>query len=687
MRERYHVISEINQGGVGVVLKAWDTRLNRNVAIKRFLSREHRLSLGGVDEDLLREASTLSSIHHPNIVSVYDVDMEAPNGPEVIMEYLNGQDLEQAVAHAALTLDDFYQIAQQTLDALSNAHGMSLLHRDIKPSNIQVTWMANGKFVSKFVDFGLAKFFEKPLKQTVRHDGTVMGSVYYMAPEQLERQPLDHRSDIYSLGCVFYFALTMHRPHEGETVMDVINARLYGKVTRIRDYRPNVPRNLEKWVEWLMQRNPDRRPDSADVALAALRQIMAGQFPEIVPGIRQPSQPVNVTPSALEPAPATQDTPPSAGPQSPASPHTGTSPAGQPVAPPAGGSGRSRKSLLIGGMVATVALAAGISLYLARRDSGDPSPPPGGPQDSPGLKPETVGNSPPPPAPGNDAARLATVSRPPKPGLLLWFEVSTDNTFADASRTPSLLDGRVGQWQDNAPAGGFAVFQYTASVNPQRADLYPFLRMSAPETGLKRTRRVLAFDGEGDTLCIRDQDKTGDKIGASLDSGNVSVLMVFRSTCRNAPEGLLLARDHQRNVMWSLGIKDGGLIGTAIKSPPLRLPDTENQFHIASLTLDATTGTSYLALISSDGRRVPAQGTFPAAVPGSNATGTPRLEVLRMGTPDGYSNRPETAFKGEIAELLVYNEALTVEARQLAEDYLREKFFGSRAPTISISAN
>ena len=296
MKSRYQIIGEINQGGVGVVLKAWDTKLQRHVAIKRFLSREQREALGNVDGDLLQEASTLSSMHHPNIVSVYDVDMEAEGGPEVIMEYLNGQDLEQAVGQAALTLEDFYQVAQQTLDALSNAHRMNLLHRDIKPSNIQVTWLANGKFVSKFVDFGLAKFFEKPSKQTVRQDGTVLGSIYYMAPEQFERQPLDNRSDIYSLGCVFYFALTMHRPHEGETVTDVINGHLQGRAPRMRDYRPNVPRDLEKWVEWLMARTPDARPADAELALTTLRQIIAGQTPDAVRGVRATSQPVTAAP-------------------------------------------------------------------------------------------------------------------------------------------------------------------------------------------------------------------------------------------------------------------------------------------------------------------------------------------------------------------------------------------------------
>src|SRR5436190_10830137 len=296
MSARYQVIGEINQGGVGVVLKAWDTKLSRHVAIKRFLSAEQRAAMGNVEGDLIKEASTLSAMQHPNIVSVYDVDTDAEAGPEVIMEYLNGQDLEHAVAQAALTLEDFYQVAQQTLDALSNAHRMNLLHRDIKPANIQVTWLANGKFVSKFVDFGLAKFFEAPSKQTVRSDGTVMGSIYYMAPEQLERQPLDNRSDLYSLGCVFYYALTMHRPFEGATVMEVINAHLHSRPVRVRDYRPNVPRDLELWVEWMTNRRPENRPSDADLVLTALRQIISGQIPDAVPGVRNASTPVLESP-------------------------------------------------------------------------------------------------------------------------------------------------------------------------------------------------------------------------------------------------------------------------------------------------------------------------------------------------------------------------------------------------------
>ena len=279
MDSRYQIQEQVKQGGVGAVFRAWDTRLQRTVALKRFLAPELRSDKGAVDPDLMREATMLSAMQHPNIVSIYDVLPDEPEGPCVIMEYLNGKDLEHAVAEAALTVDDFYQVARQTLDALSNAHRLNLLHRDIKPANIQVNWMPDGRFICKFVDFGLARFFEKPSKQTVRPDGTVMGSVYYMAPEQLERHALDGRADLYSLGCVFYFILSMQRPFEGKNIQGIITAHLTGFTRPLQSIRPQLPAELCEWVHWLMARRIEDRPSNASEALEGLQRICPGQDP------------------------------------------------------------------------------------------------------------------------------------------------------------------------------------------------------------------------------------------------------------------------------------------------------------------------------------------------------------------------------------------------------------------------
>lgn len=700
MNSRYQIIGEINQGGVGVVLKAWDTKLQRNVAIKRFLSREQREALGNVDGDLLKEASTLSAMHHPNIVSVYDVNMEAESGPEVIMEYLNGQDLEQAVSQAALTLDDFYQVAQQTLDALSNAHRMNLLHRDIKPSNIQVTWLANGKFVSKFVDFGLAKFFEKPSKQTVRQDGTVLGSIYYMAPEQFERQPLDNRSDIYSLGCVFYFALTMHRPFEGATVTDVINGHLYGRAPRMRDYRPNVPRDLEKWVEWLMSRSPDARPADAELALTTLRQIMSGQTPEGVPGVQSISQPVSAAPMRTGQVNV---------PQKPAFTATGKSAAA--AASPAGARPKSGavkkaapkkksspvKPLLISGVAAAVAVGAYIAvsgggkqetakeetkpgsavdilnaakreeaLHKAKAELADLQARQAIAQTAPEKTAMTT---------TTPAAATTDLSRPPENGLVMWFDAGK-GTRVDDKGTAALSGGPAGQWMDNAAAGGTAVFQYTGSGTPNKEQNYPTLITSPAGRGLRGARPVLSFDGTGDTLCVRDKDKIGDPMGRTFEGGRTSVLMVFRAAGPDAEGALIQARcDKPRNVLWALGVKNKGLIAQPAHKEPLQLPGSENEFRIASFVADRVDGKFYLGLINSDGQKTSRDEALRVDAKLST-------DMLRMGTADN-GGTERIAFAGDVAEVLIYDRALDREERHHAENYLRLKHFGSSGPTVT----
>ena len=692
MNSRYQIVGEINQGGVGVVLKAWDTKLSRHVAIKRFLSMEQRAALGNVDGDLLKEASTLSSLQHPNIVSVYDVDMDAAEGPEVIMEYLNGQDLEQAVGQAALTLEDFYQVAQQTLDALGNAHRMNLLHRDIKPGNIQVTWLANGKFVSKFVDFGLAKFFEKPSKQTVRQDGTVLGSIYFMAPEQFERQPLDNRSDIYSLGCVFYYTLTMHRPYEGDTVTDVINGHLHGRAPRLRDYRPSLPRDLEKWVEWLMHRHPDARPADAETALTALRQIIAGEHPLAVPGVREVSAAVTAAPMRtgnvpVPPSPAFISTAPRARTQRPAA-------AKGKVSAKKKSGGGAMKPWILGGVAAAVALGSSMIFSGGRKNdlAGKPARPATAGDILDAAKREeelyktkaelaatqarlAVNQASPASTALPSSSAAPDLTQPPASGLVLWFDAAK-GTRADNNGTAAVVNGPAGQWLDCSAYGGSAVFQYTASTTKDKENNYPTLVTSGSATGLKSRRPVLSFDGQGDTLCLRDRDKTGDPLVASLDGGNVSVLVVFVCTGGDAEEGLLMARGDNRQTMWSLGVKDGGLVAGPVAAAPLKIPGTETGFRIASYVLDAAAGNIHLGLISSDGQK--ASGDTKLKVDTAA-----HLEMLRMGTSDGTNEKGRSLFAGEVAEILIYNRALDRETRRHAESFLRLKHFGSTGPTVT----
>lgn len=267
--ERYEIRGKIGQGGVGAVYRAFDRNLNREVAIKRVLSDggfDPQDKEDGATRALLQEATALCSVQHPHIVTVYDAGVD-DDGPYVVMELLAGHTLDEMIDRGTMTWGDFRETAVQSLEALIAAQELDLVHRDIKPSNVMVTWLPSGRFQIKLVDFGLAKFSAAPSLQTIDHGDAVFGSIHFMAPEQFERVPLDKRTDMYSLGCVFFFCLTGKYPFDGETAPLVMAAHLQNTFTPLQDYRPDLPDWLCQWVEWFLARSPDDRPSDAREAL------------------------------------------------------------------------------------------------------------------------------------------------------------------------------------------------------------------------------------------------------------------------------------------------------------------------------------------------------------------------------------------------------------------------------------
>ena len=271
--ERYDIQGKLGEGGRGAVYLAKDRQLNRTVAIKRLLAEEK--DADAAYEALLNESRALSSINNPHIVRVFDVCQDE-DGPYVVMEHLKGKTLHEVVANAPLLEHDFLEIAEQALEALIAAHQVHLLHRDIKPGNLMLTWLPSGRFNLKLLDFGLAKFSSAPSVQTVAHGQSVMGSIYFMAPEQFERAPLDQRTDLYSLGCVFFFALTGDYPFNGENVTAVMASHLQGTHHDLQALRPDLSPSLCDWVTSFIARTPDQRPSSAQKALDALAETHQG---------------------------------------------------------------------------------------------------------------------------------------------------------------------------------------------------------------------------------------------------------------------------------------------------------------------------------------------------------------------------------------------------------------------------
>jgi hypothetical protein len=257
---------------LGEVFRAHDTQLNRWVAVKRL----HQDAAESENGKIMQEARHLAALQHPNIVTIYDFISDR-NDIVVVMELLHGRTVQEIAEKAPLLQEDFTNVMRQTLEGLIAAHAVGMLHRDIKPSNLMVIDLPSGAFQVKILDFGLAKVAPEPSLQTTDNTGTLMGSIFTMSPEQFEGKPLDPRSDLYSLGCVGYFALTTYFPFLGATVPEVICSHLQQKVTPLRELRPDLPPALCEWLTRMMSLHPEDRPSSAARALEELQAALDGK--------------------------------------------------------------------------------------------------------------------------------------------------------------------------------------------------------------------------------------------------------------------------------------------------------------------------------------------------------------------------------------------------------------------------
>jgi serine/threonine protein kinase len=277
---RYRVGESIGRGGLGEVFRAEDTQLHRLVAIKRMHSED--IEAGERAEKVIQEARHLAALQHPNIVTVYDV-IEDRGDVLVVMELLRGRTLQEIVEAAPLLEADFVNVMRQALEGLIAAHSLEMLHRDIKPGNLMLVDLPSGAFQVKILDFGLAKIAVEPSLQTLDQTGALMGSVYTMSPEQFEGRPLDARSDLYSLGCVAYFALTGYYPFNGKNVPEVICAHLQRRMAPLKELRADISPAVCEWVGRMMATYPDSRPASAAQALEELTAIVQGHPPQPKP--------------------------------------------------------------------------------------------------------------------------------------------------------------------------------------------------------------------------------------------------------------------------------------------------------------------------------------------------------------------------------------------------------------------
>ena len=266
----YRIQSKLGAGGMGVVYKAWDTHLDRLVAIK-VLPSERRADPEG-QRRFVQEARAASALNHPNILHIYDIDT-ADGVTFIVMEYVAGKTLDAVIGAEGLTVTETLNYAVQIADALAAAHAAGIIHRDIKPSNIIVR--ENGQV--KILDFGLAKLTERDevddvvstrTAQPATAEGLVVGTVAYMSPEQAEGRKIDARSDIFSFGSVLYEMASGRRPFVGASTIQLLHAVAHGEPRPLSDVRPGMPPELRIIIEKALEKDPtDRYQSTRDLVV------------------------------------------------------------------------------------------------------------------------------------------------------------------------------------------------------------------------------------------------------------------------------------------------------------------------------------------------------------------------------------------------------------------------------------
>jgi serine/threonine protein kinase len=261
--KKFRIVSTIGAGGVGVIYKAQHLHTKRMLAIKML----HSADLEQESEFLRfqQEAEAASHLNHKNIVTIHDFGVTSDDVAFLVMEYLDGPTLDQIIkTDGRISIERFMQIFPQVCAGLQHAHKKGIVHRDIKPSNLMIVDTEDEKDVVKIVDFGLAKPSQQDVEKHLTQTGIVLGTPLFMSPEQCRGRELDFRTDIYSLGCVMYAALTGKYPFEGESTMDTLYLHIAEPPPPFSQTVPelNLPHSLETVIFKALSKEPSQRPAS-----------------------------------------------------------------------------------------------------------------------------------------------------------------------------------------------------------------------------------------------------------------------------------------------------------------------------------------------------------------------------------------------------------------------------------------
>ena len=263
----YEVTEVIGQGGMGIVVKAFDTALHRVVAVKvlaPYLAHNPQAR-----KRFVREAQAIAAVSHDHVITIHAID-ESPEQPKIVMQYIAGRSLQQKIdAEGSLDLKEILRIGMQTAAGLAAAHAQGLVHRDVKPSNIL---LENGIQRVKLTDFGLARAVDDA---SLTQSGAIAGTPQYMAPEQANGDAVDYRADLFSLGSVMYAMCVGHSPFRASTTMGVLKRVCHDPARPIQELNADVPDWLCAIIMKLLAKKPEERFQSAKTVAELLEKWLA----------------------------------------------------------------------------------------------------------------------------------------------------------------------------------------------------------------------------------------------------------------------------------------------------------------------------------------------------------------------------------------------------------------------------
>lgn len=270
--DRYEILSEIGAGGLSTVYVAKDLVLKRSVAIKLLKPQTSPQYI----IRLQREAKAICQLKHQNIIEVYDFFMAEGNVPVLSMELVRGVSLDEYLKrNGPLDLVTAYVVIEQICNAMAFAHSRDILHRDLKPGNVLLRESKTGDLEVKIIDFGIAKHLNSE-EGALTGAGVVLGTPSYISPEQGQGKEVDHRSDIYSLGCLIYKCLTGYAPFRGTSAVDIVSAHINEKAPSLHEGNPNIefPDELEDVVATALEKEPEKRFQTMDEFALSIKELM-----------------------------------------------------------------------------------------------------------------------------------------------------------------------------------------------------------------------------------------------------------------------------------------------------------------------------------------------------------------------------------------------------------------------------